>query len=428
MGSAFRVSWASFGPPRYTAGIRARPSSRVCRSTEAPRAERARWTGCRASTAGAGGRVGCDERGKRQSETFRYRRDAELFERRRKAEAEEIARGLRPGPPPEKTFGQLCDYWIENRASQKRSGHHDESIIRAHLRPAFGAFMLHEIGVVQIDKFIVDRAHLSRKTVANHLTLLGAIFNLARDLGCLPNPPRLRKPRVRVFAADFSFLRSADEIRRFLTAARSEGDEVFAIYATAVFTGLRAGELAGCTGPMRVLNSTWIGGRLRLRCEGGRSPERYSAAAVWLVHPFAFAGPRAEFLRRTPPTTRRPTASRSTRAMMSVGLRYRKESSPSTLEATNHLALPKSTPSPPRAADRATPPRATCGLSAGPRRPSAYNTLRGSTRARRQGRGTANPSTSGIGSMRMRGSAFPSSTSSDAWSTRWNSCPRSPCN
>ncbi len=27
--------------------------------------------------------------------------------------------------------------------------------------------------------------------------------------------------------------------------------------------------------------------------------ERYSAAAVWHVHPFAFAGPRAEFLRRT---------------------------------------------------------------------------------------------------------------------------------
>ncbi len=112
-----------------------------------------------------------------------------------KGEQEEIRRGLRGLPPPLKPFEALCVYWLDHRASQKRSGHHDESIIRAHLRPAFSPFMLHEIGVAQIDKFIVDRSAPEQETVANHLTLLGAMLNAARDIGWLAVVPRIRKPK-----------------------------------------------------------------------------------------------------------------------------------------------------------------------------------------------------------------------------------------
>jgi integrase len=177
--------------------------------------------------------------------TFRFKRDAETYERKMKGEQEEIRRGLRGLPPPPKPFEDLCGYWIDNRASQKRSRHHDESIIRAHRRPAFGAFRLHEIGVVQIDKFIVDRAHLSKKTVNNHLTLLGAMLNAARDIGWLAVAPRIRKPKVRIFGNDFSYLRTDEEVRTFLVAAHDEDPRVFTFYATAIYTGMRAGELAG---------------------------------------------------------------------------------------------------------------------------------------------------------------------------------------
>jgi len=177
--------------------------------------------------------------------TFRRWRDAEAYERKMKSEQEEISRGLRGLPPPPKPFEAICSYWMANRASQKRSGFHDESIIRAHLRPAFGAFMLHEIGVVQIDKFVVDRSHLNKKTVANHLTLLGAMLNVAKELGWLAVVPRIRKPKVRMFVNDFSYLRTDEEIRTFLVAASDEDAKVFAFYATAIYTGMRAGELAG---------------------------------------------------------------------------------------------------------------------------------------------------------------------------------------
>jgi len=105
--------------------------------------------------------------------------------------------------------------------------------------------MLHEIGVVQIDKFIVDRAHLNKKTVANHLTLLGAMLNVAKEIGWLSVVPRIRKPKVRIFANDFSYLRTDEELRVFLVAANDEDAKVFAFYAAAIYTGMRAGELAG---------------------------------------------------------------------------------------------------------------------------------------------------------------------------------------
>lgn len=162
-----------------------------------------------------------DHEGKRRRTTFRFKRDAEAYERKMKGEQEEIRRGLRGLPPAAKPFEAICTYWVENRASQKRSGPHDESIIRAHLRPAFGALMLHEISVVHIDKFIVERAHLNKKTVANHLTLLGAMLNVAKEIGWLALVPRIRKPKVRIFSADFSYLRTDEETRAASEPSRS---------------------------------------------------------------------------------------------------------------------------------------------------------------------------------------------------------------
>jgi integrase len=55
---------------------------------------------------------------------------------------------------------------------------------------------------------------------------------------------RLNKPKVPLFGTDYSYLRTDDEIRGFLAAAREVGKYVFVLFATALFTGLRAGELA----------------------------------------------------------------------------------------------------------------------------------------------------------------------------------------
>jgi len=73
-----------------------------------------------------------DEKGERQSEVFEDYRRAQTELSRHRVEVEEIKRGIRNAPPPEKTFDDLCDYWLENRAPRKRSAKDDESIIRRH--------------------------------------------------------------------------------------------------------------------------------------------------------------------------------------------------------------------------------------------------------------------------------------------------------
>ena len=186
-----------------------------------------------------------DHDGCRKSAVFETYREAERELALRLAQVELIRRGERDAPPRVRLFDELADYWLANRAVQKRSGRDDVSMIRRHLRPAFGGLRLREIGVAHIDAYKAARMGLSPKTVRNHLTLLGTMLRLAVDLGWLVRSPRIEKPRVRVFSGDYRYLRTEQDLRRLLCAARAEGEDVFALYATALFTGMRAGELAG---------------------------------------------------------------------------------------------------------------------------------------------------------------------------------------
>lgn len=186
-----------------------------------------------------------DTTGKQHSKNFDDHRSAAAHENKMKAEAEEVRRGLRSPTPPRRTFSELCDEWMETRAKRKRSGSDDKSIIERHLRPTFGALTLDKVGVSETERFIGSRHALTKKTIHNHLTLLIAMLNYAHDIGWLARMPRIKKPRIRMHGADYAYLRTDAEIRRFLAAAEDEGPALYAIYATAVYTGARAGELAG---------------------------------------------------------------------------------------------------------------------------------------------------------------------------------------
>ena len=203
---------------------------RTARLTKVARGWRIRWL---------------DHAGTRQSALHRSYRDADQDLRRKQAIVDDVKRGLRPAPPMKKSVGDALDYWLANRAPRKRSRGDDESIIRRHLRPTFGHLDLSELGVAHVDAFVAARAALDPKTINNHLTLLISTLNAALDLGWLLKVPRIRKPRVRALDKDYRYLRTPAERSRFLAAAHQEGEFVFALYATALYTGIRAGELAG---------------------------------------------------------------------------------------------------------------------------------------------------------------------------------------
>jgi integrase len=190
-----------------------------------------------------------DADGERQSEVYDKFEDAELVLERRRVEAKEIRRGLRPRPVIDHTFDQLADYWLDRRAPRKRSEKDDRSIINRHLLPAFTGLKLTELDIERIDD-MRDGLEVSDKTEHNILTLLITMLTMAVDeLKWLSDRPKIRKPAIVVNGRTFRYLKTQEEIERFLKAARSIDERTHALYATAIYSGARAGELAGLLRP-----------------------------------------------------------------------------------------------------------------------------------------------------------------------------------
>lgn len=79
--------------------------------------------------------------------------------------------------------------------------------------------MLRELGVEDADAYIDEHDDLSPKTLANHITLLITMLNYAasfRDPSIL-KVPRFKKPKIAALGRNYSYLRSQEEIRSFLS-------------------------------------------------------------------------------------------------------------------------------------------------------------------------------------------------------------------
>lgn len=186
-----------------------------------------------------------DESGKRLSETHPTYEMAELMQTRHELHVREVKLSLKTGYCPTKNFAELSEFWLTTCAPNKRSFRDDKSIIKAHLMPEFGTMPLKMIKQQHVEKFRLSRSHLSPKTIQNHIILFKTMLNRAYDMGWLETPPRIKVPRVPNDKEAYSYLRSEEEIRRFLVAALEEGEDVFRLYKSAIYTGMRAGELAG---------------------------------------------------------------------------------------------------------------------------------------------------------------------------------------
>lgn len=185
-----------------------------------------------------------DETGRRRSEVFVKHGDAARELKLREAEVEEIKRGSRTAILGDRKLEDVFQYWIDHRVPEKRSGGDDLSIIKG-LRPLLGGVRLRDLSLSHIHAYEATKTHLSRKTVTNHLTLLTSLLNTALELGWVAKAIKIRKPRISGDEEDLRYLRTIEERDRFLRAAKADGEDCFVLYATAAFTGMRAGELAG---------------------------------------------------------------------------------------------------------------------------------------------------------------------------------------
>jgi len=184
-----------------------------------------------------------DEKGFRVSATFPTHKEADSALILKKAEIEQIKRGLRLPSIPKKTFSELCDYYLQNHNPLKRRPKDDECMIRVHLLPAFGAFQLKDIEF-HIQKFKIERSHLSSARLYNLLTLLSTMLKKAYRLGWIQKIPHIEKPSIRLLNNDFQYLKTKEEIRSFLYSAHKINENVYFLYNVALNTGMRLGELA----------------------------------------------------------------------------------------------------------------------------------------------------------------------------------------
>jgi integrase len=193
-----------------------------------------------------------DHTGKRRSQVFSDFGDAERALRAHQNATDEVRRGLRGAPPEDRTFDELATYYETHRLPTKRSADGDRSILRAHLRPELGGLLLRQVTTKRIDAYASTRAYLAPRTVRNHLALLRTMLKKAVSIGWLDTVPEIPMPRVDPDEDDGPPWLTAKEVGKLLRAARAivvaedpHSWVPYLLYATAVYTGLRAGELAG---------------------------------------------------------------------------------------------------------------------------------------------------------------------------------------
>ena len=158
-------------------------------------------------------------------------------------------RGELPGMVPTgATFTDaVAEYmrWLEHDRQRKPSTlRDDQSIIRAHLLPAFGEERLEDITTDQVEHWSASLAasgRMNNRTRLKILTVLHGVMGRAKRVWKLPrNPISDVEKRIQTRGTAIDVF-CAEEVMALVRAADSEQDA--AIYLTAALAGLRRGEL-----------------------------------------------------------------------------------------------------------------------------------------------------------------------------------------
>ena len=157
---------------------------------------------------------------------------------------------------PGTRFSDVAETWLNNHSKVVCTSHDDNISRMKHLNAAFGRLTLPEITPQRIDAF---KAKMASETVEDEetgaktprwkpntinriLALLRKILNDAVRWGLVTHAPKVRL--LPVPETDFDYLHK-DEAERFLSHARAAVPNDAPLYATAIYVGMRMGELYG---------------------------------------------------------------------------------------------------------------------------------------------------------------------------------------
>ncbi|MGB0972124.1 MAG: tyrosine-type recombinase/integrase, partial [Mycobacterium sp.] len=183
--------------------------------------------------------------GKRKGQSFKTKGAALEHLKGQTAILENQRRLTRRSLDLRRTFHDVCKQWLETR--DKRSLLNDRQRMNSRLLPELGPLLLGEIDYATVERLKAawpTETNSQKNTANRYLQLLGALLRYGHRLGWSLEVPLIEQ--YKLAEIPYRYLEHSDDIRVVLESARQEDKPLpFHLYATAVYTGMRAGELAG---------------------------------------------------------------------------------------------------------------------------------------------------------------------------------------
>jgi len=188
------------------------------------------------------------------SDTFGKRKIESGFDTKVEAEREmskrlqEIENGLYLEVNKTLTFAQLSDKFIKYHAEiHLKQSTYDTYLgyFRVHILPTLGAMRIIEITPNTLHEYIrlkQKTTKLSNSTINKHIALIKGVFNNAFDNGLINKNPTTKVKKLKEVKIEQSCL-TQKEIFVILETAQKHYPDFYPLLFTAIFTGMRQGEI-----------------------------------------------------------------------------------------------------------------------------------------------------------------------------------------
>jgi len=150
------------------------------------------------------------------------------------------------------TFQKASELYLELHAIPRcrpTTVYHYQGYLKNHILPYFGHLKLIEINSIMIKQFLSDKTKtdLANSTINKFKKLMGAIFNMMMEDGIINHNPSSRIKSLKEISKIEIDPLNKEEVRSFLNKTKEVYPDFYPLAYTAIYTGMRQGELSALT-------------------------------------------------------------------------------------------------------------------------------------------------------------------------------------
>lgn len=150
------------------------------------------------------------------------------------------------------TFKEASEIFMRLHASKKckyNTEHGYKGYLKNHLLPYFGKLKLCEITPLAVNEFVAQELETGRRnsTVNKYTKLMSQIYSFMIDMDIVVKNPLVRIKSLKEERSEEIRSLSTEETKIFLSKAKEIYPDFYPLLFTALFTGMRQGELMGLT-------------------------------------------------------------------------------------------------------------------------------------------------------------------------------------